>query len=170
MSTVDFDMMIPLHATLAQTAATAPPLAGSGSGPVGEAQQPLGGGAAPTGGGAPPAQNPFSLFLPIILIMGVMFFFTMMSGRKEKKKRMEMLSSIAKYDKVQTVGGLIGSVHEVRADEITLKVDESTNTKVHIARSAVQTVLRKGPLSGGAAASDSSSTDSKNEALEAVAS
>ncbi len=173
MSNLDLLMINPINMmnpTLAQAPASAPPLAGSGSGPVGETQQPLGstnadGSAA---GGAQAQPNPFGFMLPILLIFGLMIFFQIFAGRKERRKRKEMLGGIGKYDKIQTVGGLIGAVHEVRDNEITLKVDESTNTKVRISRSAVQTVLSKGPSGSGGSSSDNSS--SKNETLEAVAS
>lgn len=168
MSPVDFSMTNMNFVMIAQAPATAPPLAGSGVGPVsGETQQPLGAGVDGAGAGGAPAPNPFGFMLPILLIFGAMIFFQIFAGRKERRKRQEMLSGVGKYDKIQTVGGLIGTVHEVKDGEITLKVDESTNTKVHISRSAIQTVLRKGPASASAPAETS---DSKNETLEAVAS
>jgi len=152
--------------------ATAPPLAGSGNGRAVESEQPLGQepGAAGPGG---PGPNPFGFMLPIILIFGLLIVFQIFAGRKERKKREQMLSSIKKYDKVQTVGGLIGAVHEVRDNEIVLKVDESTNTKVSISRGAVQQVLRKGPLSSSDREDESQAeadADSRNEPLQAVAS
>lgn len=81
-------------------------------------------------------------FLPIILIMFVvMIFFSMMGSRRDRKKREALINSIAKHDKVQTVGGVIGSVVEVKSDTIVLKVDESANTRITFARSAVQQVI-----------------------------
>lgn|GEM_PF-723584 len=170
MSTVYLPMNMQLNtpALLAQAPASAPPLASSGGGPVGgEAQQPLGSTGASGAANGKPAPSPFGFLLPILLIFGVMIFFQIFAGRKERRKRQDMLGAISKYDRVQTVGGLIGTVHDVKDSEITLKIDESTNTKVHVSRSAVQQVLRKGPSSGGSSADASSS---KNEALEAVAS
>lgn len=177
MSTVNLSMTNQLisPAALAQTPASAPPLAGSGSGPVGEAQQPLGATGADGSASGKSQGNPFGFMLPILLIFGVMIFFQIFAGRKERRKRKEMLSSIGKYDRVQTVGGLIGTVHDVRETEITLKIDEATNTKVHVSRSAIQLVLRKGSSSGEASGgsnegSSSDTSSSKNETLEAVAS
>ncbi len=101
-------------------------------------------GSAPAAGGGA-QQSP--LFGPsFLLIIGGLFVFMiltqMMGGRKEKKKRAEMLAGIKRHDKVQTVGGIIGTVAEVRDDELVLRVDESSNTKIRFARSAVQQVLR----------------------------
>lgn len=90
-------------------------------------------------------------FLPIILIMFVvMIFFTMMGSRRDRKKREALINSIAKHDKVQTVGGVIGSVVEIKPDTIVLKVDESANTRITFARSAIQQVITSSETVGKA--------------------
>jgi len=54
-----------------------------------------------------------------------------------------MVQSLQKNDKVRTIGGIIGTIVDVRDDEITLKIDESNNTKIKIATSAVGKNLSK---------------------------
>jgi preprotein translocase YajC subunit len=54
-----------------------------------------------------------------------------------------MLSSIKKNDSVRTVGGIIGSVVEVKPDVIVLKVDENSNTKLTVARGKIEAVLKE---------------------------
>ena len=98
-------------------------------------------------GGAPAATNsgpvgPSFLMIGLFAIMAVFIFTSMTAGRKEKKARAEMMNALGKHDKVQTVGGIIGSVIEIKGDELTLRVDESTNTRIRVARSAVQKVLK----------------------------
>ena len=44
--------------------------------------------------------------------------------------------------RVRTIGGIFGTVLDVRDDEIVLKIDESTNAKMRISPSAVATVLK----------------------------
>ena len=68
-------------------------------------------------------------------------FWSMRSQSKEKKKRASMLSAIKKHDRVQTVGGVIGAVVEIKPDTIVLKVDESSNTRITFDRGSVQRVL-----------------------------
>jgi preprotein translocase YajC subunit len=58
-----------------------------------------------------------------------------------------MLSSIKKNDSVRTVGGIIGSVVEVKPDVVVLKVDENSNTKVTVARSKIEAVLKESAAS-----------------------
>jgi preprotein translocase subunit YajC len=81
----------------------------------------------------------------IVAIGGMFIFMLFMSGRAqraERKKKQAMLNAMGKHDKVQTIGGIIGTVSEIRDDEIVVKVDESTNTKMTFAKSAVQQVIR----------------------------
>jgi preprotein translocase subunit YajC len=54
-----------------------------------------------------------------------------------------MLSNLKKNDRVVTVGGIYGVVSNVHreADEVTLKVDESTNTKLRVTMASIARVL-----------------------------
>lgn len=100
-------------------------------------------GAPGNGTGAPPPRS--GGFDPtFLLLFGVIFaliIFTMFGNRKERKKREQMLSALKKHDRVQTVGGVIGSVVDVKSNVVVLKVDESSNTRMTFARSAIQQVL-----------------------------
>lgn len=107
--------------------------------------------ALPTPGGAGSQPNPFSMMLPIGLLLVFMIGMSWWSQGKEKKKRTALLGSLARNDRVQTAGGMIGTIVELKDDEVVLRVDESTNTKIAFSRSAVQTVLRKGRGNGAEA-------------------
>lgn len=95
-------------------------------------------------GVTPPTTKPPSawpILLPLILIMVFMFWTGSSAQRKEKKKRESMLSALKRHDRVQTIGGVIGSVVEIKDNEIVLKVDETNNVKMRFSKSAVQQVL-----------------------------
>ncbi len=80
-----------------------------------------------------------------MMIFGVLLALivsTFLGGRREKKKFQEMMSSIKKNDEVRTVGGIIGSVVEVKPDVVILKIDENSNTKVTIARGKIEAVIK----------------------------
>lgn len=116
----------------------------AGPAPAGTEGQPLGDpnatGAAPAGGGLP-------WWLPIGMI-GLLVFLMWTSSsqqKKEKKKKEELLASITKQDKVQTIGGIIGTVIELHDDEIVLRVDDTSNTRIRFARSAVQNIVTPSP-------------------------
>jgi len=109
-----------------------------------------------TGGGGTTTKpaSPFGgFFLPLILAMVVMLVFTSMtSGRKEKKRKQELMSSLGRHDRVQTIGGVIGTIVEIDADSVVLRVHESSDTRVRFARSAIQQVLRSGGKGGSSPA------------------
>jgi len=67
----------------------------------------------------------------------VMYFILFREPRKRQRQQQQMVQSIKKNDKVRTVGGIIGTVVDVKDDEIVLKVDESNNTKIRIMASAI---------------------------------
>ena len=80
-------------------------------------------------------------FLPFILIIVVFWFLIMGGQRREKKKRAQMLQQLKKNDKVVTIGGIMGTVVEIRDNEVVLKVDESSNTRMRFSRNAIQGVV-----------------------------
>lgn len=99
--------------------------------------------------GAPgtPVQRPPSMFGDsafLFILMGglvLMIIFSMRTARKDRKKREELISGLKKGDRVQTIGGLLGTVVEVRPDRVIIKADENNNTKLSFVPSAVQARL-----------------------------
>ncbi len=116
---------------IATIALTAPFVLAEGGGGGGGG----GGGSAPTGGG------PQTLFFGLIMAMVVFYVIMFRGSSKEKKERKAMLENLAKNDRVLTIGGIIGTVVAVKGDEIVVKVDESTKTKMTFTRTAIQKVL-----------------------------
>ena len=82
-----------------------------------------------------------SFMVVLVMMFLAMIIFSFMGQRRDRKKREAMINAVKKHDKVQTVGGLIGSVVEVKTDTVILKVDESANTRITFARSSIQQVL-----------------------------
>lgn len=108
------------------------------------AQMPTPAGPAGPGGGAPPTGGGGSAFFPMALMFGLIAFMllTMRSQkRREKRDRAELFAKLSKNDRVLTVGGVIGTVVSVKENEVLLKVDESTNTKMMFLKSAIQRIV-----------------------------
>jgi preprotein translocase subunit YajC len=85
----------------------------------------------------PTLRSPLMQFLPFILLFLVMYMFLFRGPRKKQQQHKQMVQSLAKNDRIQTIGGIIGTVVDIKEDEITLKIDESNNTKIKILRSAI---------------------------------
>jgi preprotein translocase subunit YajC len=87
--------------------------------------------------------SPLMQFLPLILIFVVIYMFMLRGPRKQQQKQKQMVQALAKNDRVRTIGGIIGTVVDVRGDEVTLKIDETNNTKMRISASAIGKNLTK---------------------------
>ena len=104
------------------------------------------------GGANPPAggeagMNIFVQILPFLAI-GLLFYFMLIRPqRREQAKRQDMLANVKKNDRVVTIGGIYGVVANVNreGDEVTIKVDETTNTKLRVTLSSVARVLGDEP-------------------------
>ena len=83
-----------------------------------------------------------SMAIPLMITFLLMYLLLM---RPEQKKRKEMearVASIKKNDHVVTIGGIYGTVVAAQADSkfVTVRVDDSTGTKLKILRSAISHV------------------------------
>lgn len=112
---------------------------GSGALPLGSENGAGGGAAAPQGMGSLGLM--FPLLIGFMLLMIVMSF---TAGRKQKRERAALLESLSKQDRVQTAGGMIGTIVEMKDNEVRLKVDDSSDVRVWFSKDSVTSVLRKG--------------------------
>lgn len=99
-------------------------------------------------GQAGPGLSPWlgSLLGPLFPLLAIAVLFYLLMIRPERRKRAEladMLQNLKKNDRVVTIGGIYGTIVNTQrdSDEITIKVDESTNTKLRMQRSAIARVL-----------------------------
>lgn len=84
-----------------------------------------------------------SLFtlVPLLLVVVIFYFFIIRPQNKKQKETQSMLQNIKKNDKVVTIGGIRGTVHNVKEETVVIKVDE--NTKMEFSKNAISTVLNK---------------------------
>ena len=88
--------------------------------------------------------DPFGMMMPLIAI-GFLFYFLMIKPeRKRRRKHEEMLGKLKKNDRIVTVGGIYGTVVNVQkdAEDVTIKVDENSNTRIRITRGSIGQVVK----------------------------
>jgi len=92
-----------------------------------------------------PQPRPFggALWIWVGLMFVFMYFILFRGPRKKQQQHKQMVQLLKKNDRVRTIGGIIGTVVDIKDDEITLKVDESNNTKIKVAASAIGKNLLK---------------------------
>ena len=92
-----------------------------------------------------PASQPASpgllQYMPFILLAIIMYFFMIKGRKNQDKERTDMLANLKPWQRIQTIGGVIGVVTQVNEKEVTVKVDETNNVKIKFARVAIHRVL-----------------------------
>ena len=78
--------------------------------------------------------------LPFILIVGVMYFFTIRPQQKREKKLKETIAAMKPGDKVMSIGGIVGRVANIADDEVTI-YSGVANTMLTFKKTAISTVF-----------------------------
>lgn len=84
--------------------------------------------AQPQGGG-------WSMWIMLALIFVVMWFFMIRPQRKQQKELQNFRDSLKKGDKVVTVGGIYGTVCEIKEGTVLIEVDN--NVKIRVSKNAL---------------------------------
>jgi len=87
--------------------------------------------------------GPYGNLILLGLMFAVMYIILFRGPRKKQQQHTQMVQSLEKNDRVRTIGGIIGTVVDIKGDEVTLKVDEANNTKIKFVSSAIGRNLTK---------------------------
>jgi len=69
-------------------------------------------------------------FGPLILLVGVMYFFFIRPQAKRQKQQQTFLDQLDKGQEIVTAAGLIGRIVKIEGDIVTLEVDQKTFVRV----------------------------------------
>ena len=85
---------------------------------------------------AQPAQGGgWSMWVMLLLIFVVMWFFMIRPQRKQQKELENFRNSLKKGDKVVTIGGIYGTVSEIKENSVLIEVDN--NVKIRVSKQAL---------------------------------
>lgn len=79
--------------------------------------------------------NGWQMWVMLILIFIVMWFFMIRPQRKQQKELQKFRDGLKKGDRVVTVGGIYGTVCEVKEKTLIIEVD--SNVKIKIDKNSV---------------------------------
>ena len=80
---------------------------------------------------APAAQGGgLSMWIMLALIFVVMWFFMIRPQRKQQKELENFRNALQKGDKVVTIGGIFGTVAEIKEDSVLIEVDNGVKIRV----------------------------------------
>ena len=91
------------------------------------------------------AQRPSTLvsFMPIVLIFVVFYFLIIKPQKKKQLEHQKMIESLKKNDEVITIGGIHGTVLNVKDKSIVLRIAE--NVKIEIQKNAIAGLKKDKP-------------------------
>jgi preprotein translocase subunit YajC len=94
-------------------------------------------------GPAAGAGGGFIGFLPIIVLIPVLYLVMIRPQQKRQKQWAEMLGSIKAGDRVTTAGGIRGIILSIKDDTIIIRVAPD-NIKMEVAKNAIASVTQDG--------------------------
>ena len=77
----------------------------------------------------------WSMWIMMLLIFVVMWFFMIRPQRKQQKELQAFRDSLKKGDKVVTIGGIYGTVCEIKEESVLIEVDN--NVKIRVSKQAL---------------------------------
>ncbi|MFN0060181.1 MAG: preprotein translocase subunit YajC [Planctomycetota bacterium] len=75
------------------------------------------------------------------LMYAVVYFLLIRPQKRQQKEHQKLLEALKKNDQVQTAAGFFGKVVSIEKDQVIIKIDESSNTRMRILRSSIVAVL-----------------------------
>ena len=72
----------------------------------------------------------WTTWVMIALIFVVMWFFMIRPQKKQQKELQNFRDSLAKGDKVVTIGGIFGTIVEVKEDTVLMEIDNGVKIRV----------------------------------------
>ena len=124
---MDFTKIFGIATAVAETVATDPAAATA----AGAAPEELSGAAA--------VVSMIGTFLPMIIIFVVFYFFLIRPQKKKDKQVKDMLANLKNGDRVCTIGGIYGTIVNIKDDTVTLSVG-TDNVKLVFARWGIRSV------------------------------
>ena len=76
------------------------------------------------------------MWVMLLLIFVIMWFFMIRPQRKQQKELQKFRASLKKGDKVVTIGGIYGTVVELKDKSVLIEVDK--DVKIRVDRNALQ--------------------------------
>ena len=86
--------------------------------------------AAPGGGGT------WITMIVLLVVMVAMFFFTSRSNKKQEKQAQDMRDSLSVGDEITTIGGIIGTVVNVKDEKIVIETS-ADQVRIELAKWAI---------------------------------
>ena len=85
--------------------------------------------------------GPLAMLFPIAMMFLIFYMLVFRPQAKARKDHEQMVKTLKKNDEVVTSGGMFGTVVNVKADAVTLRVDD--NVRIDIEPSAIARLVKR---------------------------
>jgi preprotein translocase subunit YajC len=82
--------------------------------------------------------NPMVQMVPFALVFLIFYFLVIRPEKDKQKKHKEMVDNVKKNDQVVTVGGIHGTVVNVKPTTVTVRIDD--DAKMEVDKEAITTI------------------------------
>jgi preprotein translocase subunit YajC len=96
---------------------------------------------------AQPAPNPIMSFVPMIVVIGILYFLIIRPQQQQAKDHRKLVDNLKNGDRVVTQGGVHGTVTGIKGGIVQVKIAD--NVRVDVNRTAIAQVIL--PSTNGAA-------------------
>jgi preprotein translocase subunit YajC len=83
------------------------------------------------------------LLFPLVLIIGVFYFFIYRPQQKREEEHQEMVDSLEQGDKIVTVGGIHGTIQKIDEDSVLAQVN-SKGTRLRFDKDSIASLANDG--------------------------
>jgi preprotein translocase subunit YajC len=83
----------------------------------------------------------WNMLLPFLMIIPLFYLLIILPQRRERRFREEMMSRLKKNDRVITNAGIIATVVNIKDEEVTLRIDDTSNARLTVLRSTIARIL-----------------------------
>ncbi len=80
------------------------------------------------------------MLIPMGIFFAIMLFVMGRSSARQRREQEALLANLKKNDRVITSSGIIGIISVINETEVTLRVDDTSNTRIRVLRSSITQV------------------------------
>lgn len=85
-----------------------------------------------------------TMLIPFALMFVLLYFLIIRPQKKKEQERIQMIQNVKKDDYILTTGGIYGAVVSIKDNEVIVRIDDATGTKIKLAKSAIIGVEKVG--------------------------
>ena len=89
--------------------------------------------ATPTAG-----QSMLSMLITFVPMIAIFYFLLIRPENKRKKEAEELRAAVKKYDKITTIGGIVGTVVDIKEDKVVIETS-ADQVRIELAKWALST-------------------------------